>query len=243
MLTIDGLHAAYGDSVALDGVSLNVVEGDVFGVLGANGAGKTTLLRAISGLRPPTARGSIRFDGVELLGQRAESRARIGIAHVPEGRRVFASMTVRDNLLLGAYGKGSNAQRAELERTLATFPELANRIEQRAGSLSGGEQQMLAIGRALMCRPRLLLLDEPSLGLAPIVVARVFRLLESLHTESRLTVVLVEQNATEALRLLDRGCVIDRGRIAASGERHELTASAALTAAYLGAASTEPSPN
>jgi len=234
MIRIEGLNARYGDSLALEVASITVEKGDFYGILGANGAGKTTLLRAISGLVPPNAAGSIRFEDTELVGRPAHVRVGLGIAHVPEGRRMFSSVSVRESLLLGAYRRGSRVQGQRLEEVLEHFPELADRREQPAGSLSGGEQQMLAIARALMSSPRLLILDEPSLGLAPVVVSRVFSLLRELHAASRLTIVLVEQNVAEAAPLMTRGCVLERGQVIVEGTRAELLRAETLTKAYLG---------
>ncbi|HWH97703.1 MAG TPA: ABC transporter ATP-binding protein [Pseudolysinimonas sp.] len=237
MLEVTGLHARYGDSAVLDDVSFAVDAGELFGILGANGAGKTTILRAIGGLHPPAATGEIRFEGIDLLSQPAHRRAELGIGIVPEGRRMFASLTVRDSLLMGAYRRGRVWQQRNLESVLQVFPELAERLGQPAGSLSGGQQQMVAFGRALMCEPRLLLLDEPSLGLAPVVVQRIFGLLGELNRDRGLSMILVEQNAAEAFPLLDRGCVIERGRVVYSGTRAELESSGAVGAAYLGGGS------
>lgn len=234
ILEIEGLSAKYGDSAVLHDVSFGVEEDDLFGVLGANGAGKTTILRAISGLHPPVVTGSIRFDGRELLREPAHRRSELGIAVVPEGRRMFSSLSVRESLLMGAYRRGKSWQTRNLERVFALFPELAERMGQPTGSMSGGQQQMVAVGRALMGEPRLLLLDEPSLGLAPVVVNRIFSDLETLHAAGGLAVVLVEQNAAEAFPLLTRGSVIERGRVAISGTRAELEGSSAIRDAYLG---------
>ncbi|MEO8529196.1 MAG: ABC transporter ATP-binding protein [Pseudolysinimonas sp.] len=236
MLVVDDLGARYGDSVVLHDVAFTVEDGDLFGILGSNGAGKTTILRAIAGLQPPSVKGSISFNGTDLMALRAHHRPGLGIGLVPEGRRMFASLSVRDSLLMGAYRRGRAFQQRNLERILDVFPELAERLSQPAGSLSGGQQQMVAFGRALMCEPRLLLLDEPSLGLAPVVVQRIFDLLADLHKRGDLTLVLVEQNAAEAFPLLTRGIVIERGRVAFSGTRAELESSSAITRAYFGSA-------
>lgn len=234
LLTIENLRARYGDSVAVHDVTFSVEEGDLFGILGANGAGKTTILRAINGLHPPIATGSIVFDGVDLMAKPAHARAGLGIGVVPEGRRMFSSMSIRDSLLLGAYGRGRAWQARNLERVLEIFPELTDRLSQATGSLSGGQQQMVAFGRALMCEPRLILLDEPSLGLAPVVVQRIFDLLKDLHASTGLTMVLVEQSAVEAFPLLTRGTVIERGRVAFTGSKAELQASDIIGQAYFG---------
>jgi branched-chain amino acid transport system ATP-binding protein len=238
LLEIENLRARYGDSIAVHDVSFAVETGDLFGILGANGAGKTTILRAIGGLHPPIASGAIRFEGADLMSQPAHKRAELGIGVVPEGRRMFSSMSIRDSLLLGAYRRGKVWQQRNLERVLETFPELRDRMGQATGSLSGGQQQMVAFGRALMCEPRLLLLDEPSLGLAPVVVQRIFDLLKELHASTGLTMVLVEQNAVEAFPLLTRGTVIERGRVAFTGTREELESSDVIGQAYFGAPGT-----
>lgn len=234
MLEVRNLHAQYGDSAVLHDVSFDVQEGDFFGILGANGAGKTTILRAIAGLHPPTVQGAIAFEGKDLLGIPAHRRAALGIGVVPEGRRMFSSLSVRESLLMGAYGRGGAWQQRNLDRVLATFPELADRLAQPAGSLSGGQQQMVAFGRAMMCEPRLLLLDEPSLGLAPVVVQRIFTLLADMHRTGDLTMILVEQNAVEAFPLLTRGCLVQRGRLVFSGSRQELEGSQVVASAYFG---------
>lgn len=234
LLIVENLRARYGDSVAVHDVSFSVAEGDLFGILGANGAGKTTILRAINGLHPPLATGSIVFDGVDLMAKPAHARAGLGIGVVPEGRRMFSSMSVGDSLLLGAYRRGRAWQARNIERVLEIFPELKDRLSQATGSLSGGQQQMVAFGRALMCEPRLILLDEPSLGLAPVVVQRIFDLLKELHASTGLTMVLVEQNAVEAFPLLTRGTVIERGRVAFTGTRAELESSDVISQAYFG---------
>jgi branched-chain amino acid transport system ATP-binding protein len=236
MLTIENLSARYGDSAVLHDVSFEVAEGDLFGILGSNGAGKTTILRAIAGLEPPNVTGSILFQGRDLSALPAHARPGLGIGLVPEGRRMFASLSVRDSLLMGAYRRGRAFQQRNLKRVLEVFPELAERMGQPAGSLSGGQQQMVAFGRALMCEPKLLLLDEPSLGLAPVVVQRIFDLLADLHRQGDLTLVLVEQNAMEAFPLLTRGVVVERGRIAFAGTRTELENSPAISRAYFGSA-------
>ncbi len=234
MLSVEGLSARYGDSEALRGVTIGVEEGDFYGILGANGAGKTTLLRAIMGLTPPAVSGRIEFDGTDLLRVPAHGRTKLGLAVVPEGRRMFSSLSIRDSLLMGAYRRGGAQQRAGIERVLALFPELADRMQQPSGSLSGGQQQMVAVGRALMSDPRVLLLDEPSLGLAPVVVQRMFGVLRDLHRERGLTVILIEQNAREAFPLLTRAVVIERGRVVIEGDRAEVEASPAVAQAYLG---------
>lgn len=234
MLEIENLSASYGDSSVLDKVTFNIEEGDFFGILGANGAGKSTIIRAIAGLHPPTVTGRITYLGKDLLTEPAHARTGLGIAVVPEGRRMFSSLTVLDSLLMGAYKRGDSWQQRNLARILETFPELATRLDQPTGSMSGGQQQMVAFGRALMSEPRLLLLDEPSLGLAPVVVQRIFDLLAELHQQGNLTMILVEQNAIEAFPLLTRGCVIERGRVAFVGTRGELEGSTVVKDAYFG---------
>ncbi len=233
LLEIDGLVARYGRITALDGISMHVDEGEIVTLIGANGAGKTTTLRAISGLLRPAA-GAVRFDGSDLRGLAPNVIVRRGVGHAPEGRRVFPRMTVRENLELGAYTRTGKAEIArDLDAVLETFPRLAERIEQKAGTMSGGEQQMLAIGRAMMARPRLLLLDEPSLGLAPLFVQTIFAVIRSIN-ERGTTVLLIEQNAHQALAVASRGYVLETGRVAFAGSSAELLASAEVRAAYLG---------
>jgi len=234
LLRLEDLHAAYGPVAALRGLDLAVAPGELVCLIGANGAGKTSTLRAISGLLPP-ARGRIVFDGREI--QRA-APARIleaGIAHCPEGRRVFPYLTVEENLRMGAYVRRDRRGIAEdVERVCAHFPILAERRRQMAGTLSGGEQQMLAIGRALMARPRLILFDEPSLGLAPTVVETTFEIIADIRRRGT-TVLMVEQNAYLALRMADRGYVMETGRIVLAGPAAELLADDHVRRAYLGA--------
>jgi branched-chain amino acid transport system ATP-binding protein len=223
----------YGDAQALYGLSLQVREGEVVTLVGANGAGKTTTLRAISGLRP-VARGEITFEGRSLLGVPAHRRAELGIALVPEGRELWPQLTVRENLELGAYGKAARRHLSEsLERVYELFPVGKERSRQVAGSMSGGEQQMVAIARALMTRPRLLMFDEPSLGLAPVVVSQVFDTILRLHAEG-LTILLVEQNLKQALEMADRGYVVETGSISIEGAAADLLADPAIRSAYLG---------
>jgi branched-chain amino acid transport system ATP-binding protein len=234
LLAIDDLHVSYGAIVALHGVSLQINKGEIVTLIGANGAGKTTLLRTISGLIRPSE-GTVRWeDGRELQRLRADEIVRVGISHVPEGRQVFANMTVRENLNLGAYQrKDKSAIRSDLDRCYSLFPVLAERREQRAGTLSGGEQQMLAIGRAMMARPTLLLLDEPSLGLAPLIVRKIFQIIREINAEGT-TIFLVEQNAHMALNVAGRGYVIQSGTIIKSGPAGELLADPDVKSAYLG---------
>jgi branched-chain amino acid transport system ATP-binding protein len=235
LLEVDGLVARYGRITALDGISLRVDEGEIVTLIGANGAGKTTTLRAISGLVRPAA-GRIVFDGHELTSLAPDAIVRLGIGHAPEGRRVFARMTVGENLELGAYTRSSKRETAaDLEHILTTFPRLRERLDQKAGTMSGGEQQMLAIGRALMGRPRLLLLDEPSLGLAPLFVQTIFSVIREISARGT-TILLVEQNATQALAVASRGYVLEVGSIAYADSADALLSSPAVQAAYLGGA-------
>jgi branched-chain amino acid transport system ATP-binding protein len=232
LLEIEGLHVDYGRVRALAGVSLAIAQGEIVALIGANGAGKTTLLRTISGLVRPAA-GTIALSGDEIAGWKPDRIVRLGVAHAPEGRRVFARMSVAENLALGAYARrGRNND--TFERVLTIFPRLRERLAQRAGTLSGGEQQMLALGRALMSEPRLLLLDEPSLGLAPLVVQAIFGVIRDLNAAGT-TVLLVEQNARQALAIAARGYVLELGKVTHAGSARELLASAAVAAAYLGA--------
>jgi branched-chain amino acid transport system ATP-binding protein len=230
LLELDDVHARYGDVEVLHGVTLGVEEGQIAAVLGANGAGKTTMLRAVSG----TVRrsGSVVFAGNRLRGG-PEAAARLGVAHVPEGRGTFAELSVRDNLRLGAYTRRGRLN-GELDRVRGYFPWLEERSEQPAGTLSGGEQQMLALARALMSRPRLLMLDEPSLGLAPMVVAEIFRIVHDLNAEEGLTVLVVEQNARIALDAAQHAFVLEVGRVALSGPSSELQAHESVRRSYLG---------
>jgi len=233
MLQIEEIEVGYDETPVLRGVSLEVRQGEVVAVIGSNGAGKTTLLRAISGIRPPT-QGRILFDGTPLHTLKPHQIAGLGIAHVPEGRGIFAQQTVLRNLYLGAYLR-TDAERAEaLERVFHLFPRLAERRNQLAGTLSGGEQQMLAIGRGLMSQPRLLMLDEPSLGLMPTLVDLVFELVQRINREDGLTILLVEQNVRESLEVADRAYVLQTGRVVLSGTGDELLHSELVQKAYLG---------
>ena len=234
MLEVRDLDVRYGGIRALRGISLNVEEGEIVALLGANGAGKTTTLRAISGLVRATS-GQIRFLGSSVTGMRPDAIARRGLGHVPEGRRVFARMSVRENLEMGAYAvRSAAAIRDRMDEALAIFPRLRERFDQPAGTLSGGEQQMLAIGRALMSAPRLVLLDEPSLGLSPLLVQTIFGVLRTLH-ERGATMLLVEQNARAALKIAGRGYVLENGSIAREDTAANLLDDPAVVAAYLGA--------
>ena len=233
MFEVKGIDVFYGDAQALYGLSLQVREGEVVTLVGANGAGKTTTLRAVSGLCP-VARGDIVFEGRSLLGEPAHRRAELGIALVPEGRDLWPQLTVRENLELGAYGKAARRHLSDsLERVYELFPVVKERSRQVAGSMSGGEQQMVAIARALMTRPRLLMFDEPSLGLAPVVVAQVFDTIQRLHAEG-LTILLVEQNLKKALEMADRGYVVETGSISIQGTAADLLADPTIRSAYLG---------
>lgn len=233
MLAVEGLHVSYGGSAALRGVDLDVPQGALVAVLGPNGAGKSTLLRAISGLLRPEA-GRIRLDGHDIARRGPDRIVRGGVVHVPEGRMVLGRMSVRENLLLGAFSRPRGEDRAaDLESALDLFPRLRERLDQLAGSLSGGEQQMLAIARGLMARPRLLMLDEPSLGLAPLAVDTIFAVLEGIRARG-ITVLLIEQNAERALSVADRGYVLDLGAVAAHGDASSLLKDERVRSAYLG---------
>jgi branched-chain amino acid transport system ATP-binding protein len=233
LLQIENLVARYGRITALAGISLHVDEGEVVALIGANGAGKTTTLRAISGLIRP-ASGRIAFEGHDLGGRAPHAIVRLGIGHSPEGRRVFPRMSVRENLELGAYTRSSKREiAADTEHVLETFPRLRERIGQKAGTMSGGEQQMLAIGRALMGRPRLLLLDEPSLGLSPLYVQTIFSVIREINARGT-TILLIEQNASQALAVATRGYVLEVGLVAHEDTSANLSASPAVRAAYLG---------
>jgi branched-chain amino acid transport system ATP-binding protein len=228
------LAVSYGGVLALQGVSLHVDPGEVVALVGANGAGKTTLLKAIAGLLRPL-RGDVELDGRRINDVEAPERVRLGVALVPEGRRLFSRLTVRENLTLGALTNRDPQQREELfERVYALFPILRERAGQRAGTLSGGEQQMLAIARALMSRPKLLMLDEPSLGIMPRLIDEIMAVLGQLHARDGLTMLLVEQNVPAALRLANRGYVLQTGRIVLEGTSEELLGSELVRKAYLG---------
>lgn len=236
LLTATGLSAGYGGVRALSGVDLSVGEGEFVALLGPNGAGKSTTLRVLSGLIRPTA-GTVRFAGRPITSMPGWKRVGLGLGHVPEGRQVFPDHTVAENLLLGAFvhRRSRTRRRALLDEVLDLFPRLGERRDQPAGTLSGGEAQMLAVGRALMSAPRLLVLDEPSLGLAPLKVAELFGYVKRLHVERGLSVLLVEQQAVTALKLADRAYVLERGRIALSGPAAEVAKDPRVRAVYLGA--------
>jgi branched-chain amino acid transport system ATP-binding protein len=233
VLRLDDVHVAYGEIPALKGVALEVRQGEIVALLGNNGAGKTTTLRTISGLLVPL-RGVLTLEDRSLAGVPPHDIVRRGIAHVPEGRRIFNRLTVRENLTMGAYARNDAAVIArDLERVLVLFPRLEERIAQVAGTLSGGEQQMLAIGRALMARPRLLLLDEPSMGLAPVLVEQIFDTIVNINRLGT-TILLVEQNAAMALSIAHRGYVLETGAIVTEGTAAELAENAEVRRAYLG---------
>ncbi len=232
MLRIEGVHSFYGHIEALRGVSIDVEDGEIVTLIGANGAGKSTMLMTICG-NPRARAGRITFDGGDITGLSTHAIVRLGIAHAPEGRRIFPRMTVRENLQMGAITADEEHFDEDLESVMEMFPILAERADQRGGTLSGGEQQMLAIARALMGRPRLLLLDEPSLGLAPLVVKQIFEVIGDIRRRHGTTVFLVEQNAYHALRLADRGYVMVNGTIAMTGAGRELLDNPEIQAAYL----------
>ena len=232
MLGLDALDVFYGEIHALRGVALDVRGGEIVALLGNNGAGKTTTLKTISGLLVPR-RGAVVFDGRPLVGVPAHEVVARGIAHVPEGRRIFNRLSVRENLAMGAYLRTDADVSADLDRVFELFPRLKERVTQVAGTLSGGEQQMLAIGRALMARPRLLLLDEPSMGLAPVLVEQIFATIDSINRQGT-TILLVEQNASMALSIAHRGYVLETGTVVLSGSAAQLAENADVRRAYLG---------
>jgi branched-chain amino acid transport system ATP-binding protein len=233
MLSVEKLDLYYGDAQALDGVTLDVPQGQIVAIVGANGAGKTSLIRAIAGMEKPRA-GSVAFDGQDITGWPAHRICNLGVGQVAEGRQIFPSLDVLDNLEMGAFLPRGRAKRREtLDRVLSMFPRLAERKDQAAGTLSGGEQQMLAIGRCLMGQPRLIMFDEPSLGLAPTVVQEVFRIIGQLNREG-ITIVLVEQNVASSLRLANLAYVLENGRIVLQGTGQELLDNDGVRQAYLG---------
>jgi branched-chain amino acid transport system ATP-binding protein len=232
MLKVEALDVGYGEIRALKGVGLEVARGEIVTILGNNGAGKTTTLKTISGLLHPTA-GTITLESKLLVGVPPHEIVSRGVAHVPEGRRIFNRLTVRENLTMGAYLRSDAGIVGDLDRVFALFPRLAERLTQVAGTLSGGEQQMLAIGRALMANPRLLLLDEPSMGLAPVLVEQIFDTITDINRQG-MTILLVEQNAAMALSIAHRGYVLETGSIALEGTAAELSDNADVRRAYLG---------
>ncbi|CAB4626645.1 MAG: ATP-binding cassette domain-containing protein [Actinobacteria bacterium] len=234
LLEVNDLHVFYGRIEAIKGISFTVGEGEIVTLIGANGAGKTTTMRTISGVRT-VAQGSIKFEGQDITKMAPHDRVKLGICQAPEGRGIFPGMTVRENLDMGTYVRGGNAaeKAADLEHVFHLFPRLQERITQLGGTLSGGEQQMLAIGRALMSRPRLLLLDEPSMGLAPMLIAQIFEIIKQINSEG-ISVLLVEQNATQALRTARRGYVLETGHVVKEGSGQLLLDDPAVRAAYLG---------
>ena len=233
MLKVNDINVYYGNIQALRGVSLEINQGEIVTLIGANGAGKSTLLKTISGLLKPK-QGEILFKDSPINGKQAQVIVKRGISHVPEGRRVFANMTIEENLDLGAYLRKDKAGiKQDLEKVYHLFPRLLERQKQQAGTLSGGEQQMLAMGRALMAKPELLLLDEPSMGLAPLLVKQIFSIVQEINNAGT-TILLVEQNANLALSIADRAYVVETGRIVLSGQAAELTASEEVKKAYLG---------
>ena len=233
VLVLDQVHTSYGNIKAVKGVSLTIKSGEMVCLIGANGAGKSTTLMLISGILKPQ-QGSIWFQGKSLKGVTSEKRVQMGISQVPEGRHIFPEMTVLENLELGAYRRRDKIEiKQDLEQTFTHFPQLKERGQQRGGTLSGGEQQMLAIGRAMMSRPKLLLLDEPSLGLAPLIVEQIFEIIQQINQVGT-TVLLVEQNAHLALMVTDHGYVMETGKITIEGESKELIADQRIREAYLG---------
>jgi len=232
LLEVSGLKSCYGRIEALHGIDVQVGEGELVALVGDNGAGKTTFLRAISGVQPISA-GTIKFDGQDITKAKPQARVAAGICQVPEGRQVFGALSVEDNLRLGAYRRHGEDTAADLERIYETFPILKKKRGESAGTLSGGQQQMLAMGRALMAHPRLLLLDEPSMGLAPLLVGEIFNIVQMLK-EQGTTILLVEQNAYSALAIADRGYVIETGQIILTDTGENLIADEKVKAAYLG---------
>ena len=233
LLEVRGLHAWYGATKVLHGLDFAVEEGGITTILGANGAGKTTLLRAVCGM--VKTQGEIRLGGARIQDLATESIVRLGVAHVPDGRGTFVNLTVEENLRLGAYTRHDKAEvEADFERMFGYFPRLKERWQQQAGTLSGGEQQMLAVSRALMLRPRLLLLDEPSFGLAPLIVQELFEIFRTINQQDRVSMLLVEQNAAMALKLADQAYLLETGRVVISGTAEAIRSDAAIRRSYLG---------
>jgi branched-chain amino acid transport system ATP-binding protein len=236
LMRISDLHVSYGAVKALDGVTMEVHKGEVLSLIGANGAGKSTLLRAVTGILKPLS-GGIEFEGRSITRQRPDRLVRLGISMVPEGRQIFPDLTVRENLEVGGHVlRGRHKKQALFEMVLATFPRLRERLRQHAGTLSGGEQQMLALGRALMADPQLLLLDEPSMGLSPILTREIFSLIKTINDEKGISILLVEQNAHMALDFSSRAYVLETGRIVMEGKSAEVKCSPGVVEAYLGVA-------
>ena len=233
LLEVSGLNAAYGATKVLHDINFSLEAGHITAILGANGAGKTTTLRALC--QTVQTSGSILFDGQQLVGKATESVVRMGVAHVPDGRGTFTSLSTEENLRLGAYSRGNKAEMIlDMEKAFTRFPILKQRRHQQAGTLSGGEQQMLAISRALMLRPKLLLLDEPSFGLAPLIVAEIFRIMRTINQEDKVSMLLVEQNASLALDLADHAYLLETGRVAISGPSAQIKNDESVRKAYLG---------
>ncbi len=232
MLRINNVNTHYGPIQALHDVSLEVKQGEIVTLIGANGAGKTTLMMTICG-DPQASSGTVHFDGEEITGQKTSDIMQKGLAIVPEGRRVFSGMTVEENLFMGAYHRPKAEAEETAQQVLKLFPRLEERYDQRAGTMSGGEQQMLAIGRAMMSKPRMILLDEPSLGLAPIIIQQIFNIIQQLRDDG-VTIFLVEQNANQALRIADRGYVLENGRVILEDTGDALLTNEAVRQAYLG---------
>ncbi len=233
LLEVSGLSAAYGSTQVLHGIDFELEAGHITAILGANGAGKTTSLRALC--QTVRTQGSVLFDGEQLVGKATENVVRLGVAHVPDGRGTFTALSVEDNLKLGAYVRRDKAGVArDIDKAYARFPRRGERRHQQAGTLSGGEQQMLAISRALMLKPKLLLLDEPSFGLAPMIVQEIFRIMRSINQEDRVSMLLVEQNASLALDLADHAYLLETGRVALSGPAAEIKRDESVRRAYLG---------
>ena len=232
LLEVENLRVAYGGIQAVKGINFKVAEGELVSLIGANGAGKTTTLKAVTGIQP-VKDGDVRFLGKSIAGQGAWNLVKQGLVMVPEGRGTFTRMTITENLLMGAHVRHDNEIEADIDKVFATFPRLKERATQLAGTMSGGEQQMLAMGRALMARPKVLLLDEPSMGLSPIMVDKIFEVIESIHKQGT-TVLLVEQNASRALSIANRGYVMESGEISMDGQADMLLNDPKVRAAYLG---------
>ncbi|HEX7640507.1 MAG TPA: ABC transporter ATP-binding protein [Burkholderiaceae bacterium] len=232
LLEVQGLRVAYGGIQAVKGVDFQVRAGELVSLIGANGAGKTTTLKAVTGIQPVAA-GDVRFRGKSIKGQGAWDLVKQGLIMVPEGRGTFTRMTITENLLMGAHVRKDDEVEADIEKVFTTFPRLKERATQLAGTMSGGEQQMLAMGRALMARPKVLLLDEPSMGLSPIMVDKIFEVIQTIHSQG-VTVLLVEQNASRALGIADRGYVMESGEISMNGDARMLLDDPKVRAAYLG---------